>query len=321
MRVLITGAAGFVGAHLARHCLERGDAVLGLARSDDDASRLDPLGPRVALVRANLLDPGAAERAVRAFAPEGCVHLAAQSSVQASMADPVGTWDANVRGTQLLYEAFRAAAPAARIAFVGSGDVYGAVPPERLPVSEGEPFAPQNPYAASKAAADLLSEQYFRVFGLAVTRLRPFNHTGPGQPRGFIVPDLASQVAAIEAGGSPPVLRAGDLDPEKDFTDVRDMVVAYRLALERAAPGAAYNLGSGRRVRIGDLVSRLVSLARIPIRVEQDPALLRKGRSPCQEADAGAFHRATGWAPRIPLETTLRDVLDEWRAKVATIPA
>lgn len=319
MRILVTGAAGFVGAHLAAHCLERGDAVWGLARPEDDAGRLRALAPAAHLLRGDVLDPASLRAAWAQARPEGCVHLAAQSAVPAAAAAPVATWQVNVIGTLNLYEAARQGGGdggASRIVFVGSGDVYGVVPSGRLPIRESEPLAPASLYAASKAAADLASEQYARSFGLCIVRARPFNHTGPGQPLGFVAPDVASQIARAERRGVPARVAVGDLSPEKDFSDVRDVVRAYRLLLDRGTPGAAYNVGSGRRVSIRRIVDMLVGLARVSVEIAPDPARARPGPVPSTEADITAIRGATGWEPEIPLARTLADVLEEWRERV-----
>lgn len=317
MRILITGVAGFAGAHVAAACAAAHHSVLGFDRPGGGFPRLASLAGKVRLETADLLDLAAMEKVISATRPEAVIHLAAQSVVGASSEIPVQTWQVNLMGTLNLLEAVRlGGAPFPRVVAIGSGDVYGQVPPERLPIRESEPVAPLNLYAASKAAADELGRQYFRTYGVPVVRVRPFNHTGPGQSPGFIATDVAGQVARAEKGAGPREIRVGDLDPEKDFTDVRDMARAYLLAAEKGEPGAVYNVGSGAAVPMRRVVEILKGLSRVPVTIVEDPSRKRSGQAARQVADASAFAKATGWTPEIPLEKTLADVLDDWRSRV-----
>ncbi len=317
MRILISGIAGFVGTHLAAHCQSQGHAVWGFDRPEADFARLTLLKGTLRILKADLFDPGSLEAVLRESAPEAIVHLAAQSSVGASTEKPVATWQTNVIGALNFYEAIRQGpGPYPRVIFIGSSDVYGDVPPDRQPIREAERIAPTSLYAASKAAADEASLQYFRIFGIPIVRLRPANHTGPGQPLGFVAPDVACQIAKAEKGSGPREIRVGDLAPEKDFSDVRDMVRAYRLALEKGVPGEVYNVGSGRGVAMRVVVETLVSLAKVPLTVRFDVSRRRPGQPARHVVDASAFRRRTGWAPEIPLATTLQDVLEDWRTRI-----
>lgn len=317
MRVLISGVAGFAGAHVAAACAVAGHAVSGFDRPGGGFPRLASLTGKIRLEAADLLDLPSVEKVLAATRPEAVIHLAAQSVVGASSEIPVQTWQVNLMGTLNLLEAVRRGGePFPRVVAVGSGDVYGQVPPERLPIRESEPVAPLNLYAASKAAADELGRQYFRAYGIPVVRVRPFNHTGPGQSPGFIATDVAGQIARAEKGTGPRGIRVGDLDPEKDFTDVRDMARAYLLAAEKGEPGAVYNVGSGAAVPMRRVVDLLVGLARVPVTLVEDPSRKRAGQAARQVADPSAFRHATGWKPEIPLEKTLADVLDDWRSRV-----
>jgi GDP-4-dehydro-6-deoxy-D-mannose reductase len=201
---------------------------------------------------------------------------------------------------------------------VGSGDEYGLVEADELPVRETNELRPLSPYAVSKVAQDLLGYQFFKSHRLPVVRVRPFNHTGPGHDARFVIPSIARQLAQIEAGEREPVLRVGNLDVQRDFTDARDMVRAYRLAALLGEPGEVYNLGRGTALRIGEIVEALVAECRVPVRVQVDPALLRTVDLPRQQADIRKFTRLCGWQPRIPWQTTLQDTLQYWRQRVGS---
>jgi GDP-4-dehydro-6-deoxy-D-mannose reductase len=290
--VLITGATGFAGRHLAEHCRAEGAEVIGLGSRDGD-----------------LTDAGAAERAVRDAAPERIFHLAARASVGDSWEQPRQTIDANLATTFNVLEAVRRHAPQARVLFAGSGEVYGPVPAERQPIAEDEPFRPQNPYAVSKAACDVLAGFYADVHGLHLVRTRAFNHAGPGQDERYVVAAFAQQVARAAAAGSESVeIATGDLRPRRDFTDVRDVVRAYWLALDRADPGV-YNVCSGEAVAIADILSGLARQARLHVEQRTDPDRLRATDVMEIRGSHERLTAATGWRPEIPLERTLADTL------------
>ena len=279
----VTGGAGFAGSYL----LELLPGATAPSRDE-----------------LELLDAAAVRAAVRDAAPETVWHLAALASVGRSWEAPAETMTAN------LLEAVRQEAPAATVVLISSGEVYG--PPERLPVDEQAPLRPQNPYAVSKAACDLLGGQYADATGLRVVRLRPFNHTGPGQGDDYVVGTLTRQVADAEAAGlDEAVVHTGNPDSARDFSDVRDVVRAY-VAAARVEPGA-YNVASGRAVSVRELIELLRSAARVPVRHEIDPARVRAHDVPEVRASATRLREATGWAPQIPLEQTVADTLDAWR--------
>lgn len=309
-RALITGATGFAGSFLVEECLAAGYEVHGTAMSSPPPGTI----PAEATVHAcDLGQPEAVESLVADVHPDLVFHLAGQAAVGAAWADPTATFVSNLFLTHHLLEAVRRQAPDARVLAVGSGEVYGAVDPARLPAREDEPFRPLNPYGVSKAAADLLALQYHLAFGLHIVRTRSFNHLGPRQRQGFVLADFAVQVAAIERGERPPVLATGNLAAARDFTDVRDVARAYRLALELGAPGAVYNVCSGVATPIGDLLAALLRAAQIPIRVETDPALYRPADRPEIYGSNAALRAATDWAPAIPLDQTVIDTLAYWR--------
>ena len=311
MRAAITGVGGFVGRHLLHHLQEQGDEVWGLGRASD-VTGLDDGHIR----RIDLIDRAAVERVLRELQPDAVYHLAAQSSPAESLSDPWATIRNNMLAQLNLLEALLQSGQRPRVLVIGSSDEYGLVRPEDVPTHEDVPLRPRTPYAVSKVGQDLMGFQYFDQHGLAVIRVRPFNHTGPGHDARFVIPSFARQLAEIEAGLREPVLRVGNLDVSRDFTDARDMVEAYRLALIFGVPGEVYNLGRGRSLPIAEMVEELIALCRVRVEVRVDPALLRPSDIPRQEADTRKFTALTGWHPRIPWHTTLRDTFEYWRDKV-----
>ena len=311
MRALITGVGGFVGRHLLRHLQEEGDEVCGLGRAADVLDMHD-----LRIFQADLGNRDAVERVVREARPEAVYHLAAQSSPRESLSDPWATIGNNLLAQINLFEALLGAGLRPRVLVIGSSDEYGLVGPENVPTNEDVPLRPMTPYAVSKVGQDVMGFQYFAQHGLPVVRVRPFNHTGPGHDARFVIPSFARQLAEIEAGVREPVLRVGNLEVARDFTDARDMVRAYRLALVKGVAGDVYNLGRGRAERIADMVEQLVAMCRVRVETRVDPALLRTSDVPRQEADTRKFASLTGWQPRIPWHTTLHDTFDYWREKV-----
>ena len=312
MRVLILGATGFVGRHLLRECRGRGDDLQGTFRPGETIpSEFDTEWHPV-----DLLKPSTIEEALRSARPEGVVHLAGQANVAQAARDPVPTFRVNAEGTLQVLNSVRKITPESRVVVVTSAEVYGSVPAEELPVREDRPLAPRTPYGASKAAADLVAQQAAAGWGLDVVVMRPFNHVGPGQRLGFVVPDFASQIAEIERGVREPVLTVGNLSPRRDFTDVRDIIRGYRTALEAGRPGGVYNLCSGVSVPIQRIVDHLVGLAEPSISIEADRSRQRSADVPEFRGDPSRAARELGWKPEIPLETSLTEVLEEWRRAV-----
>src|SRR5918912_1487738 len=311
MRALITGVGGFVGRHLVNHLLDEGDEVFGLGRAVDVGGI-----SRVRVFRADLADRAAVERVMREAQPEAVYHLAAQSSPAESLGDPWATIANNLLAQINLFEALLGAGLRPRVLVIGSSDEYGRVGPDEVPTHENVPLRPTTPYAVSKVGQDLMGFQYFAQHGLAVVRVRPFNHTGPGHDDRFVIPNFARQLAEIEAGLREPVLRVGNLAVQRDFTDARDMVRAYRLAVQLGVPGEVYNLGRGRSMALRDIVDDLVSLCRVRVQVSVDESRLRPSDVPRQEADTRRFTALTGWQPRIAWHTTLSDTLDYWRQRI-----
>jgi GDP-4-dehydro-6-deoxy-D-mannose reductase len=322
MRALVTGISGFVGGHLAEHLLAIGDPVVGLSIAARWPDNLAHLADRVGIEACDLasVEQEAMTALIAREQPEAIYHLAAQANPQASVADPKGTWALNLGGTLTLLEAVKASGLKPRVVLVGSGVCYGNPAPEHLPVSESCPLRPNNPYSASKGAADLLGIQHYLAHGTDVVMARPFNHAGPRQSSTYVLGALARQVAEVEAGIKPRV-EVGNLDVVRDFTDVRDVVRAYRLLATRGEPGEIYNLGSGRGTRLADALEILRELAGVPIEVYVDPARVRPVDQPLLVADASKLRAATGWEPLFSIEATLADMLEDWRTALRSVEA
>ena len=309
-RMLVTGAQGFVGARLVPR-LRRAFPGWRL-----DTPAKDPVDGQPGL---DIADAEAMQRWISERPPAVVVHLAALAAVTASLDDPRLAWDVNLGGTLNLVLALKAHAPGAFLLFVSSAEVYGASLNSPEPCDETRLLEPVNPYAASKAAADILVRQSARA-GQAAAVARAFNHTGAGQAEAFVAPSFAAQIARAEAGLAPPLLRVGSLEEARDFLDVEDVVSAYLAILEardRLEPGDVFNVAAGRAVRVGDLLETLLSMARVPIAVEVDPARLRPVSVPRVVGDAARLRTRLGWRPRVPLERTLADLLAHQRAVVA----
>ena len=306
MRALVTGADGFVGQWLVRALLEAGDEVIGTMHAPAPAlTTLDTShAASVRWLQTDIRDAEGTSRTVASARPNIVYHLAAQSSGALSFEKPHDTFQINVAGTLNVLEACRANAPDAAFLFVGSSEVYGAVDESELPIAETAPPRPHSPYAASKAAAEMYALQYARSGWLRVVATRSFNHTGPGQGPGFVVPGFAKQVAS----GKP--ISHGNLNARRDFTDVRDVVAAYRLLAQRGKSATAYNVCSGRAVSMKDVLADLIRIARRTgdIVAQQDPARLRPIDAAVVVGDPAAIKRDTGWEPKIPLDRTLHDV-------------
>ena len=316
MRVLITGASGFVGRHLSRLALsKKGTKVYGLVRSARSASSLVP---GVRPVRADLLSTRSMLAVLRRVRPHRIYHLAGQASVALSWKLAKRTFEVNVGGTRSLFEAAGRLArrmTGLRIHVAGSADVYGASARTGSKLTEETPLRPVNPYGASKLAQELLALQYHFGRGLFIVRTRAFNHFGPGQSDGFVVPAFARQVARIERGLKKPVLEVGNLKTARDFTDVRDVVRAYWLVMEKGRAGEVYNVASGRARRIADVLKFYLRASSVKIKVRVDRARLRASDVRCLIGDARKLRRLTGWRPRIRFESTLADVLKDWEQR------
>lgn len=302
MRALITGATGFVGPHLVAHLTSEGDHVTGIGHTD---------GP-------DLLDGDAWNDLVGSAAPDVIYHLAGFSDVGASWKSPRTAFRLNAEGTMSVLEAARMNR-VKRVVLVSSADVYGIASPASLPLTETAPIQPRSPYGASKQAAEALAQQYHRGWGLDVVVVRPFNHIGPGQSPNFFAPAIASKIASAELAGGGTVTH-GDLSPERDFTDVRDVVRAYRLIATAGRSGATYNVCTGKAVAMSSILDDMIGAAMVPISTEPDPDLVRPVDLPVLRGSFEALRHDTGWEPSIELNETLADVLSDARHRITDAP-
>jgi GDP-4-dehydro-6-deoxy-D-mannose reductase len=312
---LITGAGGFVGRHLCRYLLKNTDWDL-VGTVFDQSEETESRTPRFRPYALDLRVRDDVHSLVEDTQPDYIFHLAAQSFVPAALEDPWDTLENNIQSELNLLEAVRGSGREVKFLVVGSNEEYGAPGPEELPQTERSPLRPNNPYAVSKIAQDFLGLQYHLAFGIPTVRVRPFNHTGPGQSPRFVVPAFASQIARIEAGLQEPVMRVGNLSTSRDFTDVRDIVRAYHLAMTQGTPGDVYNLASGQARSIQDVLETLLSYSEIDIRIERDPEKYRPVDVPLVYGSAQKFEERTGWRPQIRFEKTLQDTLTYWREQV-----
>jgi GDP-4-dehydro-6-deoxy-D-mannose reductase len=298
VRALVTGANGFVGTWLTTYLRAQGDEVVGIDHE------------------VNVTDAAAVADAVAAAAPEAIYHLAALAHVGDSWGNPGDVLLVNAIGTLHVLEAARACPRPPRVLLTSSAEVYGSVTENQLPVTEETPLAPVTPYAASKVAAEYVGVQAHLAYGLPVVRVRPFNHIGPGQSSGFVVAALAARIVEAARTGAA-TIPVGNLEARRDLTDVRDIVRAYRLLMERGTAGEVYNVCSGRDVSIAEVAERLLQLAGSELTLVADRDLMRPVDVRVVRGDPGKLRAATGWQPEFALDTTLRDVLDQWREKVA----
>ncbi len=339
MRVLITGVTGMVGSHLAEYLLAiEGVEVYGTCRWRSRMDNLDDLKKegrlnliagevedvlpnrsdswKLNLLEADITDPFSTKRVVAAVKPDRIFHLAAQSYVPVSWIAPAETLYTNIIGEVNLLEAVRAAGIDPLIHIAGSSEEYGLVLPGELPVKETNPLRPLSPYGVSKVAQEMLAYQYFMSYGLKSIVTRGFNHEGPRRGEVFVTSSMAKQVAEIEKGLKPPVIYVGNLSSKRDWSDVRDFVRAYWLALEKGTPGEVYNIGSGVAREVREMLDILRSMTEANIEVQVDPARLRPSDVKMLVCDATKFRQLTGWQPQIPFEQTLKDLLDYWRERV-----
>lgn len=315
-RAFVTGIAGFVGSHMAELLLARGWEVWGLFRTRSKTDNIGGIIDKLHLVDADLMDAHSLYAAFVKARPDAIFHLAAQSFVPTSWSSPSVTLETNIIGTANLFEAVRQAKLDPVIQIACSSEEYGLVHPDEVPIKETNPLRPQSPYGVSKVAMDYLGYQYHCSYGMRILRTRGFNHTGPRRGDTFVTSNFAKQIATIEKGDAEPVMRVGNLEAVRDWTDVRDMVAGYLVAIDRCDPGEDYNICSGRGVRVGDMLDILLSHARVKVKVEQDPARLRPSEVPVLIGDNTKFRRKTDWDTTIPFETTMLDLLNYWRGRV-----
>ena len=308
----MTGIAGFVGSYLTELLLEKREKVVGLYWNSN-LENIEHIKSKVQLYSCNVADFRQTHQIIKKIKPKEIYHLAAISSVGKSFSEPVFTFKVNFGGTQNILEAVRKENLKSKILIPNSADMYGRVSAQALPIKETHPLKPISPYAISKTCSDVLAEQYFKVYQIPVIRTRSFNHAGPRQALGFVIPDFASQVAKIDLNLQDPVLKVGDLRAQRDISDVRDIVSGYYLLMKKGKPGEVYNIGSGKIYSLKKVLQYLVSLSSRKIRVEIDKTRLRKSDIPVLQADISKIKKDTGWKAKTPLEKTLQDTYNFWR--------
>lgn len=311
-KALITGAAGFAGGFLSENLISKNIDVVGTYLSPDQLKFVSHLKD-VKFIGLDLLDQDAILKVLKEEKPDYIFHLAALTSPAESFTNPSVTITNNATAQVNLLEAVRDAQLDSRILVISSADVYGLVDKKDLPIDELTPFMPVSPYAVSKLTQDFLALQYFLSYGLKIIRVRPFNHIGPRQSSRFVVPTFAKQIADIEKGDQDAVVRVGNLSSKRDFTDVRDMVEAYFLAIEKGKTGDVYNLGSGKSYLISEILNKLLSFSGKKIDIEVDQSKIRPKDEADLECDHSKFTLVTGWEPSISIDQTLKDTLDYWR--------
>lgn len=315
MRVLLTGIAGFAGSHLAEYLVrECAVEIHGIVHRHEH--RIQHLLPHLHLHRGDLRNALWVSETIQAIQPAVTFHLAAWSDVGGSWQQPWTTYELNIQCQLHLLEALRRWAPDCRTLVVTSNEVYGLVQAADLPIDEGTPFRPNNPYGVSKITQDMMALQYWNSHRLPTIRARSFNHIGPNQADDFVASAFARQIVEIEAGLRASTVAVGNLEAERDFTDVRDVVRAYWLLIERGEAGGVYNIGSGRRYPVRFLLDTLIDLATTAVQIELDPTRLRPSDVPASVCNNHQLVAATGWQPEIDLRTSLLDLLNYWRRQL-----
>lgn len=321
MKALITGITGMAGSHMARYLLDKGGYdIHGTLRWRSSREHIAGIEKGVTLHTCELRDPYSVTRLLRAVRPDVIFHFAAQSSVEQSWNSPQDTILNNITPELNLFESLRLLDDLDTVVLVpGSSEEYGLVYETELPVTELNPLRPMSPYGVSKVTQSALGFQYYHNYGLKIVRTRSFNHTGPGRSEVFASSSFAKQIAEIERGLKEPVIKVGNLSAKRDFSDIRDIVKAYDLAVRFGEPGEVYNIGSGVSYSIRAILEMLLAMTVLDIGVEEDPERMRPSDVPELRCDFGKFHRATGWTPEIPIERTLQDLLNDWRMKLGKI--
>lgn len=312
MNALIIGAAGFVGGYLADHLQKICGWSVSVTKMEQESFDME----NIMTYDLNILDAEAVKHLLKECQPDYIFHLAAQSSVAVSWKNPDLTIDVNIKGCMHVLEAARELEKKPGILLVGSSEEYGKVSSGNMPVSEQFTVHPGNIYAATKTCQNMLGQIYAEAYHMNVVMVRAFNHIGAKQAPIFVVADFCRQVAEIEAGRRKPVMRVGNLSAKRDFTDVRDIVHAYALLIQKGKPGETYNVGSGKAVSIQEILETILSLTEVSIRVETDTEKLRPIDVPVIEADIKKLQEATGWQKKIALRTTLQETLDYWRCEL-----
>ena len=311
-RALIIGAAGFVGSYLIDHIQKHCVWSIVVTKMPQETMAC----PGVDICDLDILDPEAIERLLEEQRPDYIFHLAAQSSVAVSWKNPGLTVDVNVKGSLNVLDAVRKLDYKPRVLLIGSGEEYGHVRENEVPVQEDNVLRPGNIYAATKACQNMIGAIYAQAYGMDVMMVRAFNHVGPNQSPIFVVADFCKQTAEIEAGLKEPVIKVGNLSARRDFSDVRDVVRAYVELMEKGKAGETYNVGSGNAVEIRKILDMILCRSKKEIRVEVEPSRMRPVDVPVIEADISKLKTCTGWEQKITLEETIQDTLEYWRQKL-----
>jgi GDP-4-dehydro-6-deoxy-D-mannose reductase len=315
-RALITGITGFAGSHLAELLLKEKVEVHGVQRWRSKSDNIDLIRDKIHVHEADLLDAHSIYTVIDEVKPDYIFHLAAQSYVQSSWASPANTLEVNITGSVNLFEAVKKSGLNTPVQIACSSEEYGKVLPNELPIKETNPLRPLSPYAVSKLAMDYLGYQYHESYGLKIIRTRGFNHTGPRRGDVFAESTFAKQIAEIELGRKQPYVLVGNLDAIRDYTDVRDMVRAYYLAVQKCEGGEAYNIATGSGWKIKDVLNLLLSMSKVKIEIKEDPERMRPSDVEVLIGDSQKFRKTTQWKPEIPFEKTMEDLLNYWREKL-----
>jgi GDP-4-dehydro-6-deoxy-D-mannose reductase len=312
----ITGIEGFAGSHLAELLLKEGYRVCGTVLDLKKIDNIKHLLKRVKILECNILNYYKLRSAVKRFKPDVIFHLAGIASIPESFRVPGTTYKINFWGTYNLLESIRKYSPDTRVLIVGSAHEYGRLKEKELPVKESHPLKPETPYGASKAAAEMLSLQYYYSFGIKIFLVRSFNHIGPRQNPAFVLSSFAKQIAEIMKGNVPAVLKTGNLNVYRDFTDVRDVVNAYLLVVEKGKCGEIYNVCSGKAVKLGYILKKMLTIAGCRARVVTEKMRMRKSEMFKFYGDNTKLKNATGWKQHYKLEETITDLLDWWQQEL-----
>ena len=317
MKVLITGITGFVGSHLTDFVLTKENVeVYGIKRWRSRTENIEHLKGKIILKECDLRDASSVRKVIDEIKPDWIFHLAGRSFVPVSWYAPEETIFTNIVAELNLFEAVRQVGIDPWIQIAGSSEEYGMVYEDELPVKETNPLRPLSPYAVSKVGQDLLGYQYFMSYGLNIIRTRGFNHTGPRRAPVFVCSDFAKQIVEIEKDLPDPTMYVGNLEAKRDFTDVRDIVRGYWLALEKGIPGEVYNICSGKGYKIGEILDMLLGMTSNHIKIKKDSARMRPSDVPVLVGDSTKFRKEGGWKPKIPFGKTLRDIMDYWRERL-----
>lgn len=313
MKVLIIGAAGFVGSYLIHHLKDDLHWDVTATKMPQEQITI----PDIEILDLNILDYDTILPLLQKVHPDAIIHLAAQSSVGVSWKNPALTIDVNIKGSTYVLDAIRSLDYTPRVLLIGSGEEYGHIRPEETPIREETVLRPGNIYAATKACQNMIGKIYSDAYHMDIMSVRAFNHIGPNQAPIFVVADFCKQTAAIEAGLAEPVIHVGNLSAARDFTDVRDVVRAYALLLQKGAAGETYNVGSGHAITIDSILQRILAHAKVPIRIQVEETKLRPVDVPIIEANTSKLFACTGWKPEISIDQTLEEVLNYWRTQIS----